>query len=142
MTAPSRDLIVTAPNGVTWRRRPGGTSSGAEFLATLATPADSGGRIAREWNWWQDGRQHLEEDQILDVIRQWEHAPPARSAAAARPSPGPCHTGQRGVAAPVRVQLPRHQAGLGAAFRSGSHPVAIRGMKWSASGVVPRVPPQ
>jgi hypothetical protein len=47
--APGR--IVTTPNGVAWKRRPGGTNSGPEFLAALAVLADSGGRVAREWNW-------------------------------------------------------------------------------------------
>lgn len=74
MTASSPDLIVTTANGVAWRRLPGGTSSAAEFLAALAMWTDSGGRIAREWSWWQDGRRALEEDRILDVIRQWNHA--------------------------------------------------------------------
>jgi hypothetical protein len=76
MTAPSHDLIVTAPNGVAWKRRPDGTGSEAEFLAALSALADSDGRIAREWNWWQDGRRGQEEDRILDVIRQWDHAAP------------------------------------------------------------------
>lgn len=76
MTAASLDLIVTAPNGVAWRRLPGGTSTRAEFLAALAIWTDSGGRIAREWNWWQDGRRRLEEDRILDVIGQWGHVAP------------------------------------------------------------------
>ena len=57
MTAAPPDLIVTAPNGVAWRRLSGGTSTGAQFLAALAIWADPGGRIAREWNWWQDGRR-------------------------------------------------------------------------------------
>jgi hypothetical protein len=76
MTASSPDLIVTAPNGVAWKRLRDGASSATEFLAALATWTDSGGRIAREWNWWQDGRRRLEEDRILDVIRQWDHAAP------------------------------------------------------------------
>ncbi len=44
MTASSPDLIVTAANGVAWRRLPGGTSSAAEFLTALAMWTDSGGK--------------------------------------------------------------------------------------------------
>jgi hypothetical protein len=57
---PRLNLIVTAPNGIAWKRLPGGTSSGPEFLAALATLTDTGGRIARQWNWWQDGRKARE----------------------------------------------------------------------------------
>jgi hypothetical protein len=70
------DLIVTAPNGIAWKRRPSGTSSGPEFLAALATLTDYGGRIAREWNWWQDGRRAIEDERIQEVVRQWDHAEP------------------------------------------------------------------
>ena len=85
MTNALATLIVTAPNGVTWRQRPGGTSLGAEFLTALATMADSRGRVAREWNWWQDGRIELENEHIRDVVRQWDHAePPPRGYLAPR----------------------------------------------------------
>jgi hypothetical protein len=76
MTPSAPDLIVTAPNGVSWKRRPGGTSSGPEFLAAQATMTDSGGRIIREWNWWQVGQQQLEGDRVRAVISQWDHATP------------------------------------------------------------------
>ena len=70
------DLLVTAPNGVAWRRQPGGSSSAEEFLAALAVLTDSGGRIAREWDWWKEGREAREHDRIMGVIRQWDHAEP------------------------------------------------------------------
>ncbi len=37
---------------------------------------DSGGRIIREWDWWQEGRQEQEHDLIRNVISQWDHATP------------------------------------------------------------------
>src|SRR5580704_14932704 len=76
MSGPAPDLIVTAPNGIAWKRLPGGTCSGPEFLAALAIFTDTGGRIAREWNWWQDGRQAKEDERIREVVRQWDHAEP------------------------------------------------------------------
>jgi hypothetical protein len=76
MSGPAPDLIVTAPNGIAWKRLPGGTSSGPEFLAALTTLTDTGGRIAREWNWWQDGRRAREDERIREVVRQWDHAEP------------------------------------------------------------------
>lgn len=76
MSGPALDLIVTAPNGVAWKRLPGATSSGPQFLTALATLTDASGRIAREWNWWQDGRRTAEDERIRDVIRQWDHAEP------------------------------------------------------------------
>jgi hypothetical protein len=74
MNPPEPDLIVTAPNGVSWKREAGGSSSAEEFLAALEVMTDSAGRIAREWNLWQEGRQARAHGQIMDVIRQWEHA--------------------------------------------------------------------
>jgi hypothetical protein len=76
MNPPEPDLIVTAPNGVSWRREAGGSSSAEEFLAALEVMTDSAGRVAREWNWWQEGRETRERAQIMDVIRQWDHAAP------------------------------------------------------------------
>jgi hypothetical protein len=76
MSRNAPDLIVTAPNGIAWKRRPGGTSSGPEFLAALAVLTDYGGRIAREWSWWQEGRRAMEDERIREVVRQWDHAEP------------------------------------------------------------------
>ena len=76
MSRNAPDLIVTAPNGIAWKRCPSGTSSGPEFLAALAMLTDGGGRIAREWNWWQEGRRAMEDERIREVVRQWDHAEP------------------------------------------------------------------
>jgi hypothetical protein len=76
MNPPEPDLTVTAPNGVSWKRQAGGSSSAEEFLAALEVMTDSAGRIAREWNLWQEGLQAREHGQMIDVIRQWEHAAP------------------------------------------------------------------
>ncbi len=69
------DLIITAPNGVAWKRLPGGTSSGPEFLAALEA-LTSFSAVERQWNWWQEARREQEHDQLLDVIKQWDHAEP------------------------------------------------------------------
>jgi hypothetical protein len=71
MSGPAPDLVVTAPNGIAWKRLPGGTSSEPEFLAALAIFTGTGGRIARECNWWQDGRRARDDERILEMIRQW-----------------------------------------------------------------------
>jgi hypothetical protein len=70
------DLLVTAPNGVAWRRRPGGTTSAAEFLGALEALAGSLSRVGREWNWWQEGRPQQERDQVMKVVLEWDHAEP------------------------------------------------------------------
>jgi hypothetical protein len=43
-------MIVTAADGIKWRRLPAGTSSAEEFLAVLAGLGSD--RIAREWSLW------------------------------------------------------------------------------------------
>jgi hypothetical protein len=67
-------MIVTAADGVRWRRIPGGTSSAGEFLAVLA--ALDGDRIAREWSLWREGEPRREDDRLHGVLFQWEHADP------------------------------------------------------------------
>lgn len=74
MTASPGDLIVAAPGGVRWRRRPGSTSSAAEFLAALEVL--DGDTVAREWNLWREGQPRREDDRQLGVVFQWEHAEP------------------------------------------------------------------
>jgi hypothetical protein len=74
VTASSPELIVTAPNGGRWKRRPGGTSSAGEFLAVLASL--DGDRIAREWNLWEEGQTRREDDRLYNVLFQWDHAEP------------------------------------------------------------------
>lgn len=70
------DLLVTAPNGVAWRRRPGGTASTAEFLGALEALTGSPGRVGREWNWWQEGRPEQERDHVMKVVLEWGLAEP------------------------------------------------------------------
>jgi hypothetical protein len=36
----------------------------------------AGGGMVAELNWWQAGREAREHGQIMDVIRQWDHAVP------------------------------------------------------------------
>jgi hypothetical protein len=54
------EVIVTAANGVRWRRLPGSTSSAEELLAVLA--GLGGDRIAREWSLWREGGPRREDD--------------------------------------------------------------------------------
>lgn len=68
------EMIVTAPNGVRWRRLPGSTSSAEELLAVLA--GLGGDRIAREWSLWREGEPQREDDRRHEVLFQWEHADP------------------------------------------------------------------
>jgi hypothetical protein len=76
-SAPTPDLIVTAPNGVAWKRNPGAASSRPDFLAALeAVTAGSVAAAAREWNWWQEGRPQQERDRAMGVLREWNHATP------------------------------------------------------------------
>jgi hypothetical protein len=79
MTASSPDLIVTAANGVAWRRLPGGTSSAAELLTALAMWTDSGGKDHPRVELVAGRPTRSREDRILDVIRQWDHAAPPPS---------------------------------------------------------------
>jgi hypothetical protein len=81
MAASPAEVIVTAANGVRWRRLPGSTRSAEEFLAVLA--GLGGDRIAREWSLWREGEPRREEDRRHEVLLQWEHADPP---------PGPCLT--------------------------------------------------
>ena len=68
------EMIVTAANGVRWRRLPGSTSSAEEFLAVLA--GLGGDRIAREWSLWREGEVRREDDRRHEMLFQWEHADP------------------------------------------------------------------
>jgi hypothetical protein len=68
------ELVVTAPNGVKWKRRPGSTCSAADLLAALKALDDD--RIAREWNLWREGETQRENDRVHEVLIQWEHAEP------------------------------------------------------------------
>ncbi|WUI01561.1 hypothetical protein OHR68_06995 [Spirillospora sp. NBC_00431] len=69
------DLIVTAPNGVTWKRLPGATTGGTEFLAALKSLAGFDD-VARQWNVWEEGQRDKEHQQLIAVLKQWNHASP------------------------------------------------------------------
>jgi hypothetical protein len=67
-------MIVTAENGVRWRRLPGSTISAEELLAVLeGLECD---RIAREWSLWREGEPRREDDRRHEVLFQWEHDNP------------------------------------------------------------------
>src|ERR1700690_2208983 len=68
------EMIVTAANGVRWRRLPGRTSPAGESRAVLASQGDD--RIVREWNLWREGEPRREDERLHEVLFQWEHADP------------------------------------------------------------------
>lgn len=74
MAVSPAEMIVTAADGVRWRRLPGSTSSAEELLAVLA--GLGGDRIAREWSLWGEGEPRREDDCRHEVLFQWEHADP------------------------------------------------------------------
>jgi hypothetical protein len=76
MSTTQSDLIIMAPNGVRWRRRPGSTSSAEEFLDRLETMTGLWSRVEPQWNWWQEGREEQEHDRLWTVLAQWDHATP------------------------------------------------------------------
>ncbi|WP_147268322.1 hypothetical protein [Spongiactinospora rosea] len=69
------ELIITAPNGVVWKRLPGGTTSGTDFLAALEMLV-SLSDVSRQWNWWQEGRERRERERLHRILEQWDHAAP------------------------------------------------------------------
>jgi hypothetical protein len=68
----------TAPNGVTWTRRPGATSTGPELLEALADLHGMYGDVARQWNWWQEGRRDREHDRVWRILGEWDNGAPKR----------------------------------------------------------------
>jgi hypothetical protein len=67
-------LIVTAPNGVRWRRSPGGSSTPAELFAAMELLTTDWHQ--RQWNWWRQGQIEATEGKARGVWREWEHAEP------------------------------------------------------------------
>ena len=67
------DLIVTAPNGVRWRRDPGGTSAPAELFAVLGSRYLD---ASRDWNLWQPGAVQAARERRRAVLAEWDHADP------------------------------------------------------------------
>jgi hypothetical protein len=68
---------VTAPNGVVRMRRPGCTSTGAEFLIALEEFLTLR-VVSTVWSWWQDGREEQEHDRVMKVFEQWDNNAPER----------------------------------------------------------------
>lgn len=71
-----RGVTVTAPNGVTWTRRPEANTTPEQFLAalreflTMYSPAAS-------WNWWREGQAKDERKRIEQVVFGWENGAPS-----------------------------------------------------------------
>ncbi|MFC4003699.1 hypothetical protein ACFS2C_10000 [Prauserella oleivorans] len=72
------EIQVTAPNGVTWTRRPRATSTGAELLQALADLPGLYSDVSRQWNWREEGRRDQEHDRIWQIIREWDNGAPDR----------------------------------------------------------------
>ncbi|GEM_PF-6620424 len=69
------DLVqVQAPNGVTWTRAPGGSSSPAELLRELTELTKH--HVEREWDWWQKGRREQEHERHWAVLNEWSNGAP------------------------------------------------------------------
>jgi hypothetical protein len=72
----ARGVMVTAPNGVTWTRRPETKTSPAQFLAalgefiTMYSPAAS-------WTWWREGQPKQERKRIEQLVFGWENGAPS-----------------------------------------------------------------
>ena len=68
-------IQVTAPSGVTWTRRPDGTSSGQQLLEAL-----DGFRTVHSdvslWTWWEEGRRDREHDRHWRILREWDNGAP------------------------------------------------------------------
>ncbi len=68
------DLIVTAPNGVRWKRDPRATSTPAELFAAIDLLTTDWHK--RQWNWWRRGQIEAEEGKARAVLHEWDHAEP------------------------------------------------------------------
>lgn len=77
-TLERKSEIHVAPNGVTWTRRPGATSTGPELLQALADLRGMYSDVSRQWNWWQEGRRDQEHDRIWQIINKWDNGAPVR----------------------------------------------------------------
>lgn len=70
-----RGVTVTAPNGVTWTRRPEADTTPEQFLAALSdfltmwSPAAS-------WSWWREGQAKEERKRIEQVVFGWDNGAP------------------------------------------------------------------
>lgn len=72
---PLAETSVTAPNGVTWRRHAGATSTGSELLRALADLVKVH-TVESRWDWWEEGRQEREHDALCRIIGEWDSGAP------------------------------------------------------------------
>lgn len=69
------EIQVTAPNGVTWTRRPDGRSTGQQLLAALEGFCTVYSDVSL-WNWWEEGRRDREHDRHWHVLCEWDNGAP------------------------------------------------------------------
>lgn len=69
------DLIVTAPNGVRWKRSPETSSSAQELFAALKKLSELS-TVEYQWNLWQKGRISQESERVWSTLAGWDHADP------------------------------------------------------------------
>lgn len=74
-TDAAASLVVTAPNGVAWKRHAGCASSATDFLAAL-DELSRFWHVDHQWDWWQEGRRDEEDERLHKVLEQWDHAAP------------------------------------------------------------------
>ena len=68
------EIRVTAPQGITWTRQSGETSTGTQLLQALADLRGIHGDVApRQWNWWQEGRGGQEHDRLWLILNEWDN---------------------------------------------------------------------
>lgn len=68
------DLIVTATNGVRWKRDPGTSSTPAQLFAAMELLTTDWHQ--RQWNWWREGQIEAEEGKARSALHEWDHAEP------------------------------------------------------------------
>lgn len=68
------ELIVTAANGVRWKRDPGAASTPEQLFAAMQLLTADWHQ--RQWNWWRDGQIEAEEGKARAVWHEWDHAEP------------------------------------------------------------------
>ncbi len=73
----ARLVTVTAPNGVTWTRKPDAQSTPEQFLAALEAFLAMHS-VAASWNWWREGQAKQERHRIEQIVFGWGNgAPPS-----------------------------------------------------------------
>ncbi|WP_409184911.1 hypothetical protein F9C11_11880 [Amycolatopsis sp. VS8301801F10] len=64
---------VTASNGVTWTRRPGGSSTATQLLEALSISTRMYTDVEFLWNWWEEDRHSREESRVWAILEEWEN---------------------------------------------------------------------